>query len=457
MGEPLGWGRKVTWMLLCGMLMGAAPMAWCLSDGQALTPPMGWNSWNKFGGGMTEAKFKAIADAFVTNGLKDAGYKYLVVDDGWLEAGRDAAGALIPVSKNFPAGMKALGDYAHSKGLKFGMYQCPTLTTCQHKMGSFGHEKEDARQLASYGIDFLKYDWCGVQSGEDAAGVSVAEVKRRYVAMRDALKATGRPIVYSMSEKGQGTKGVVPGTWSDTVAHMWRIGHDIHTDWASVVSHASDNAGIPQYTAPGGWNDPDMLEVGNGTLTVAENRSHFSLWCIMASPLILGNDPSAMTDSVKAIVINREAIAIDQDSLGRQGHRIRGKGALEVWVKELRGGEKAVLLFNATAATADIRVDWKDSLILWDGAAVDVREIWSGREAKAAAGGYTSRVASHDAVLLRLRNPAVTSLSRRLPQKLSDGMRLRAGVGYFAVDGRFRSASTPAGAVAAGRYLPSAR
>lgn len=396
--------------ILLAAAWSAAPVS-ALRDGQALTPPMGWNSWNHFRGGLTEAKFKAIANAFVSTGLRDAGYKYLVIDDGWLEAGRDAGEGLITVAKNFPSGMKALGDYAHDRGLKFGIYACPTKTTCMRRMGSFGHEAQDAKLFASFGVDFLKYDWCGVQSGEDTAGVTVAEVKRRYVAMRDALKATGRPIVYSMSEKGQGTKGIEPGTWSDTVAHMWRIGYDIHENWASVLSHANENADLSQYASPGGWNDPDMLEVGNGDLTVGENRAHFSLWCIQAAPLILGNDPSAMTDAIKAILVNREAIAIDQDSLGIQGRRIRGKGALEVWVKPLKGGEKAVLLFNATAADASIEVRWNDSLMGWKADALaDVRDIWNAKDIKGAKGGYAATVPSHDAVLLRIRNASATGL-----------------------------------------------
>ena len=396
--------------ILLGMAFLAAPVS-ALRDGQALTPPMGWNSWNHFHGGLTEAKFKAIADAFVSTGLRDAGYKYLVIDDGWLEAGRDAGGGLITVAKNFPSGMKTLGDYAHARGLKFGIYSCPTKTTCMRRMGSFGHEAQDAKLFAGFGVDFLKYDWCGVQSGEDAEGVTVAEVKRRYAAMRDALKATGRPIVYSMSEKGQGTKGVEPGTWSDTVAHMWRIGYDIHENWASVLSHANENADLQQYAGPGGWNDPDMLEVGNGDLTVAENRAHFSLWCIQAAPLILGNDPSAMTDPIKAILVNREAIAVDQDSLGIQGRRIRGKGVLEVWVKALKGGDRAVLLFNATAAAASMEVRWNDSLMGWKAdAAADVRDIWNSKDIKAAKGGYAATVPSHDAVLLRIRNIGATGL-----------------------------------------------
>ncbi len=396
----------------CGLAL-AGP-ACALKDRQALTPPMGWNSWNHFGAGLTEAKFKAIADAFVTTGLKDAGYSFLVIDDGWMQSARDAAGNLVPVPSKYPNGLQALGDYVHAKGLKFGIYECPTKTTCERLPGSFGHEAQDARAFASWGADFLKYDWCGVQSGEDAQGLTVAQVQGRFATMRDALKATSRPFIYAMSEKGQGTKGVVPGTWSDSVAHMWRIGHDIGPNWGSVTGHADENAGLAKYAGPGGWNDPDMLEVGNGTLTTPENRTHFSLWCIQAAPLILGNDPSSMTDVVKAILTNKEAIAIDQDSLGIQGERIKGKGALEVWVKGLKNGDKGVLLVNRTATAGSISVQWNDSLIKWSAnAAADVRDIWNGKDYPGAAKGFSAQVASHDAVLIRVHNPNATGIRSR--------------------------------------------
>jgi alpha-galactosidase len=388
----------------------SAGAAAALKDTLALTPPMGWNSWNHFGGGLTEAKFKAIADAFVSEGLRDAGYKYLVIDDAWMEAKRDADSGLVTVTSKFPSGIKSLGDYVHGKGLKLGIYACPTRTTCQRRAGSFNHEAQDARLFASWGVDFLKYDWCGVQSGEDAEGLSVAEVQRRFAAMRNALRASGRPIVYSLSEKTQGTRGVVAGSWSDTVGHMWRIGGDIHDTWASVAAHADQNAGLSKYSGPGGWNDPDMLEVGNGGLTDAENRLHFSFWCIQAAPLILGNDPSAMTSAVKAILTNKEAIAVDQDSLGVQGQRIAGKGTLEVWVKALKNGEKAVLLANLTDAEASISVKWNDSLIRWGAdASVDVRDLWAHQDHAAVASGWTAKVPSHDGVLIRLHNRKAAS------------------------------------------------
>ena len=372
---------------------------------------MGWNSWNHFRGNIDANKFKAIVDAFVTSGLRDAGYRYLVIDDGWMGTSRDKDGNLVPVASKFPSGMKALGDYAHAKGLKFGIYSCPTKKTCMYRAGGYGHEAQDARAFASWGVDFLKYDWCGVQSGEDAnGGVAVAEVKRRFAEMRDALKATGRPIVYSLSEKGQGTRGVVPGTWQDTVGHMWRIGYDINPNWEFITGHIDQDADLAEYAGPGGWNDPDMMEVGNG-LSDAENRMHFSAWCILAAPLMIGNDPSSMTAAVKDVLTNKEAIAVDQDSLGAQGVRIKGKGALEVWVKPLAGGDKAVMFLNRTSATATISVQWTDSLIRWGaGAKVNVRDLWKHSDSLVVAQGLSAQVPSHDAALFRLKRSQVSAL-----------------------------------------------
>jgi alpha-galactosidase len=384
--------------------------SWSIENGLARTPPMGWNSWNHFKGAITEAKFKAIADAFVSSGLKDAGYNYLVIDDGWMEAERDVNANLIPVASKFPNGMKTLGDYAHTQGLKFGIYACPTKTTCMRRAGSFDHEIQDAKAFALWGVDFLKYDWCGVQSGEDAnGGVPVPEVMRRYVSMRNALQATKRPILYGLCEKGQGTRGIEPGSWQDTVGNMWRIGYDIHPDWTSILSHIDEDASLSQLARPGGWNDPDMMEVGNFP-SQAENRAHFSLWCILAAPLIMGNDPSTMTDSIKAILANKEAIAVDQDSLGMQGVRIKGKGALEVWVKTLKNQEKAVVLFNRTAAAAKISVLWTDSLIKWEAnAKVDVRDLWLHQDSLTVSQGLSAYVPAHDVAMFRLRNRAVST------------------------------------------------
>jgi alpha-galactosidase len=407
------------------------------NDDIAKTPPMGWNSWNLFQSNITEAKTKSVVDAFVTSGLKDAGYQYIVVDDCWSNSARDSSNTLVAQSAKFPSGMKSLADYVHGKGLKFGMYASPTRVTCCREAGSFGHETKDAETFAAWGVDYLKYDWCGVQSGEDNTNLTATDIIARYVTMREALKATNRPILYALCEKGQKSH-IVPGTWSDTVGHMWRIGGDIGAIWSSITSHIDEDASLGADAGPAkGWNDPDMLEVGNGSLTEDENRAHFSMWCILAAPLILGNDPSGMSSVIKDIVANKEAIAINQDSLGLQGARIKKTGDQEAWVKPLQNGDKAVALFNRGAANATMTVNWTDSLINWSASTkVAVRNIWAHKDSLGVTNGFTINVGSHAVVLLRLnsngpgaennnRGAAITTSKKNiLIQKTSRGVRL---------------------------------
>jgi alpha-galactosidase len=379
--------------------------AWSRDDTIAKTPPMGWNSWNLFQINITESDVKAVTDAFVTSGLKDAGYQYIVVDDCWSNSARDASNTLVAQSAKFPSGMKSLADYVHGKGLKFGMYASPTRITCCREAGSYGHETIDAGTFASWGVDFLKYDWCGVQSGEDNTNLTATDIIARYVTMREALKATNRPILYALCEKGQ-KSNIVPGTWSDTVGHMWRIGGDISASWSSIIAHIDEDASLGIYAgSTKGWNDPDMLEVGNGSITENENRAHFSMWCILAAPLILGNDPSSMPSIIKTILTNKEAIAINQDSLGFQGVRIKKNGNQEVWVKPLKNGDRAVAFFNRDSAPAVISVNWTDSLIKWNPTTkVAVRNIWVQSDSSNVSDGFSDSVASHAVVLLRISN-----------------------------------------------------
>jgi alpha-galactosidase len=386
--------------------------AWSLNDTIARTPPMGWNSWNLFGSNITEAKVKAVADAFVTSGLRDAGYKYIVVDDCWQNATRDGSGALVAQSSKFPSGMKSLGDYVHGKGLKFGMYTTANPVTCCFEAGSYTYETKDVQTFAGWGVDYLKYDWCGVQSGEDATNITAQQIIARYVTMRNSLKSTNRPIVFAICEKGQ-KSNIVPGTWSDTVGHLWRIGGDIGANWSSITSIIDANASLNIYAGPSkGWNDPDMLEVGNGSLTENENRAHFSMWCIMAAPLILGNDPSTMPVAIKSIVTNKDAIAINQDSLGFQGVRIRKTGEQEVWVKPLMNGDKAVALFNRATSTVTMTVNWTDSLIKWSTTTkVKVSNVWAQKDSSNVTNSFSSSVASRAVVLLRLQNILTTNSS----------------------------------------------
>ncbi len=310
-----------------------------LPDGLAATPPMGFNNWNstQCRAEFNESMVKSVADIFVAKGLKDAGYQYVNLDDCWALPQRDAAGKLVPDPRRFPNGIKALADYVHSKGLKFGIYTSAGVKTCSATgfPGALHHEKSDAQQFAAWGVDYLKYDNCN-NLGLDA--------EQRYITMRDALKATGRPIVYGLCEWGQNR----PWEWAADVGHLWRTTGDISDRWSSMLSILKRNLPLAPYAGPGHWNDPDMLEVGNGGMTDTEYRSHFSLWAMMAAPLLIGTDLRTASPATYEIVSNREIIALDQDALGKQGTVLSSDGGRWVIVKQLRDGDRAVALFNET-------------------------------------------------------------------------------------------------------------
>ena len=273
-------------------------------DQLAKTPPMGWNSWNKYGCNIREDLIMGMADAMVTSGMKDAGYEYIVIDDCW-QVSRDVNGEIVADKERFPNGIKHLADYIHSKGLKFGIYSCAGNRTCAGRPGALGHEYQDARTYASWGVDYLKEDWCNTSS-QDA--------KSSYTNMRDALYAAGRPIVFSLCEWGSNK----PWEWATPIGHLWRTTGDISDSWNSMINIFSQQKDLAKYAGPGHWNDPDMLEVGNGRMTIEEYKTHFTLWCILAAPLMAGNDLQSMSPEYKTILTNKEIIALDQDTLGRQ-------------------------------------------------------------------------------------------------------------------------------------------
>jgi alpha-galactosidase len=312
----------------------------------AQTPPMGWNSWNFFAEKVTDKDIRAAADNLVATGMKDAGYIYINIDDTW-EGQRDASGILHTNAK-FPD-MKALADYVHSKGLKIGIYSGPGPKTCGGFEGSLGHEAQDAQLYASWGIDYLKYDMCSFipevmekQAPNDKAA-QMHIMYDAYAKMDKALKATGRPIVFSLCQYGWDASW----EWAPQVGgNLWRTTGDISPDWDRIYSIVSQQAGLEKYAGPGHWNDPDMLEVGNGKLTLAENRTHFSLWAILAAPLLAGNDLPNMKPEIKAILTSRDVIAINQDSLGKQGSRVYSEGETEVWTRPLAGGALAIAVVN---------------------------------------------------------------------------------------------------------------
>jgi alpha-galactosidase len=319
----------------------------------AATPPMGWNSWNKFGCKISEKLVKEIADTLVSSGMKDAGYEYVVIDDCW-QIARDSAGNIIPDPTAFPNGIKALADYIHSKGLKLGIYSCAGSLTCQGRPGSRGYQFQDARQYAAWGIDYLKYDWCS-NEGQNA--------ESSYKTMSDALKASGRPIVFSICEWGENQ----PWKWGKGIGHLWRVTSDIRDcfeckfDWGGVgVANIIDSmADLYPYAGPGHWNDAEMLEVGNGGMTHNEYVTHFSMWSMLATPLMAGNDLRSMTKEIKEILTNKEVIAVNQDKLGKQAIRFMDMGEHEIWAKPLDNGEIAVCFLNRTDRQWDLNYDWK--------------------------------------------------------------------------------------------------
>ncbi len=361
--------------------------------GLAKTPPMGWNSWNKFGCNVNEDLIREVADAMVDTGMKDAGYQYVVIDDCW-QVAREDRGMIVADPKRFPSGMKALADYVHSKGLKFGLYSDAGEKTCQGRPGSLGYEIEDAREYAAWGVDYLKYDWCNTDG---------VDPKIAYPTMRDALRATGRPIVFSICEWGKSS----PWTWARGVGHLWRTTEDIQDcydclrDWggAGWARILENQVGLEKSAGPGGWNDPDMLEVGNGGLTSAESRAHFSFWCLLAAPLMAGNDIRSMSAETRAILTNKEVIAIDQDPLGMQGRRIRKSGPIEVWAKRLSGSRHAVILFNRGRTEQTIAVSWHE-IGLPAESSPSARDLWAAKDLGSIKSTFAAPVAPHAVILL---------------------------------------------------------
>jgi alpha-galactosidase len=355
---------------------------------------MGWNSWNKFQCNVSEDLIKSMADAMVSSGMKDAGYQYVVIDDCW-QVSRDATGNIVADPQRFPSGIKALADYIHSKGLKFGIYSDAGTQTCAHRPGSQGHEYQDALQYAGWGVDYLKYDWCNTGK---------ANAESTYAIMRDALKTAGRPIVFSLCEWGSNK----PWLWAKDVGNLWRTTGDISDCWTcgkkdriGFVQIIDMQDGLETYAGPGHWNDPDMLEVGNGGMTTTEYRSHFSFWCLLAAPLIAGNDLKNMTPEIKEILTNSEVIAVNQDPLGMQGRRVRKSGDLEVWTKPLKDGSRAVILFNRGEADADGSVSWEE-LGYPAHLSASVRDMWLKKDLGKFTGTFRAKVVSHGVVMVKV-------------------------------------------------------
>jgi alpha-galactosidase len=399
----------------------AEPGAQAAPGSPALTPPMGWNSWNSFGCGITEAQVRQAADAMVSSGMRDAGYQYVVVDDCWFDPNRDSSGNLRAHPTKFPSGMKALGDYIHGKGLKFGIYQAPNEKTCAQGVGTFpgstgskGHEVQDARSFASWGVDYLKYDWC---SGSGTRDEQIA----RFTIMRDALRATGRPIVYSINSNSFHAPTGDKYDWGE-IADLWRTTEDLLDIWQNGntnsypmgVGNVLDvTAPLAAQTGPGNWNDPDMLVVGRPGLTLTESRTHFALWSLMASPLMAGNDIRTMSADISAVLRNPRLIAVNQDRLGAGGRRVRDDGDAEVFAKTLSDGSVAVGLINRGGGTSTISTT--AAQIGLTGGSFTLTDLWTGATS-GSTGQISASVPAHGSAVFRVSggtpSPATTSRLR---------------------------------------------
>ena len=387
---------------------GNAEQLYIKFPGLALTPPMGWNSWNKFQCNVDENMIRQQADAMVLSGMKDAGYTYINIDDCW-QGDRDSLGFIHPDAKRFPSGMKALADYVHSKGLKIGIYSDAGSKTCGGRPGSRGYEFQDAMTYAKWGIDYLKYDWCFTE-GLKAEGA--------YKTIAAALQNAGRPILLSICEWGNDS----PWIWGPSVAQLWRTTGDIYNCFDCIKDHGSwkswgimqildKQEGLRKYAGPDHWNDPDMLQVGNG-MALNEDRAHFSMWAILAAPLIAGNDLRNMSQQTKEILTNKEVIAINQDSMGVQGFRHSIKDSVEVWFKPLSNGSWAVAFLNRNQTKAvTINFNWQEEVIndTLSRAKLDavktvykVRNVWTKQDAGNTKNALSVSVPAHDVLMVRL-------------------------------------------------------
>ncbi|GAA3732776.1 ricin-type beta-trefoil lectin domain protein [Plantactinospora mayteni] len=387
--------------------------AQALNNGVARTPPMGWNSWNTFGCNINETLIRQMADAIVNSGMRDLGYKYVVVDDCWMNSTRDAQGNLQASPSRFPSGMKALGDYLHSRGLLFGIYQAPLDRTCAQYFGAYpgatgaqGHEVQDARQFAAWGVDYLKYDWCS-PSG------TIDEQVARFAVMRDALAATGRPILYSINPNSIHAKTGPLRNWGD-VANIWRTTEDITNAWNTgqtngypmgIQNIVDVNVPLAHYAGPGAFNDPDMMEVGRGGMTDTEMRSHFALWAIMAAPLVAGNDIRSMDAATQTILKAQNLIAINQDPLGLQAAQVSNDGTRRVLAKRLGNGDVAVALFNQGSTSTTVTTT--AAAIGKSGTSFTLRDAWT-NATSTTSGSISASVPAHGTVVYRVSGGGTT-------------------------------------------------
>lgn len=381
------WVGRVPYAVLPIVLLGVI-RATPHDNGLARTPPMGWNSWNHFGCDVSAQLIKETADAMVSSGMKDAGYRYVVIDDCW-EVARDAQGRLVADSARFPGGIKPVADYVHGKGLKFGIYTDAGRRTCQGRPGTYEHEDIDAKTFAEWGVDYVKEDWCNAE-GLDAP--------TQYARFRDALLKSGRPIVLSICEWGSNQ----PWEWAPKTGNLWRTTGDISDRWNSVMSLLDLSSQHASVAGPGAWNDPDMLEVGNGHMSNEEYRAHFSLWALMAAPLMAGNDLRQMDQRTKDILTNPEVIAVDQDSLGVQGTLVQEyPPERQVWAKRLKDGSIAIVLLNRAEVATEITASFRRAGL--GAAKASVRDLWAHTDLGVFSDSYKTTVPAHGVAMIRVK------------------------------------------------------
>ena len=355
------------------------------SSSLAKTPPMGWNSWNKFGCNVSDKLIHEMADAMISSGMQAAGYQYVNIDDCW-QVSRDAQGTIVADPARFPSGIKALADYVHSKGLKLGIYTDAGTGTCEKRPGSLNHEVQDAKTYASWGIDYVKIDWCNAEG---------LDPEVQYAKLRDALAQSGRPIVFSICNWGV----KAPWRWGPATGNLWRTTGDINDTYDRMSLIGFGQNGLEKFAGPGHWNDPDMLEVGNGGMKRDEYRTHMALWALLAAPLLAGNDLRSMSPETKDLLTNSEVIAVDQDSKGVQGHRVWEEGPLEIWAKPLADGSHAVGLFNRSEAPIKMTLDFKT---IGAPASAKLRDLLDHKDLGTFQNSYSAEVPTHGVVLVKV-------------------------------------------------------
>ena len=373
-------------LLVCTSATLLAPAASAqVSASLAPTPPMGWNSWNKFGCNVSDKLIREMADAMVSSGMQAAGYQYVNIDDCW-QVSRDASGTIVADPTRFPSGIKALADYVHSKGLKLGIYTDAGTGTCEKRPGSLNHEVQDAKTYASWGIDYVKIDWCNAEG---------LDPEVQYAKLRDALAQSGRPIVFSICNWGVKT----PWRWGPATGNLWRTTGDINDTYDRMSLIGFGQNGLEKFAGPGHWNDPDMLEIGNGGMKRDEYRTHMALWALLAAPLLAGNDLRSMSPETKELLTNSDVLAVNQDKKGVQGHRVWEEGPLEIWVKPLADGSQAVGLFNRSESASKLTLDFKS---IGAPASAKLRDLLDHKDLGAVQNSYLAEVPTHGVVLVRV-------------------------------------------------------